>query len=149
MSDKAESCGRHWPEPCGPGFCPYRGDRLSQRQLDAQQQEGIRPYGPGKFDTLLDAYLYNVSLDGCDEEIGDATETGWYGMMRGPFEYDPEYGELNGAERECLGLAGVILCEGSTGFVTVDYYETEKELKQAWGLVLMSFEEEEEEDSAD
>jgi hypothetical protein len=40
-------------------------------------QQGIRPYGPGKFDTMLDAYVYDVSLDGgCDDEVGSVEENG-------------------------------------------------------------------------
>lgn len=44
----------------------------------------IRSYGPGKFDTILDSYVYAVSLDGgTDDEAGDVSECGaWYGLMR-------------------------------------------------------------------
>jgi len=31
---EGDSCGRHYPAPCGPDFCKYRGDRFSKRQID-------------------------------------------------------------------------------------------------------------------
>ena len=35
----------------------------------------IRPYGPGKFSTILDSYVYQVSLEGgCDDEIGSVDQ---------------------------------------------------------------------------
>jgi hypothetical protein len=43
----------------------------------------IRPYGPGKFSTVLDSYVYQVTLDGaCDEETGNTNGGSWYGLMR-------------------------------------------------------------------
>ena len=43
---------------------------------------GIRSYGPGKFSTVLDSYVYELSLDGGpDEEAGSVDEGGWYGFM--------------------------------------------------------------------
>ena len=36
MSDKAESCGRHYPEPCGKR-CKGRGTRYSERQIRARE----------------------------------------------------------------------------------------------------------------
>lgn len=42
--------------------------------MTEQKTDGIRPYGPGKFDTILDAYVYSVSCDGgCDDECGDSS----------------------------------------------------------------------------
>lgn len=34
---QANSCGRHYPDPCGPGFCQYRGDRYSRAQVEQQK----------------------------------------------------------------------------------------------------------------
>jgi hypothetical protein len=99
----------------------------------------IRPYGPGKFNTILDAYVWSVSLDGgCDDETGDVTETGiWYGLMRHGRtifrDHDPRLESLNEDEREKLtSSAGVIVSEDSNGFVAVAYYSTDKELDAAW-----------------
>lgn len=45
-------------------------------------ETGIRSYGPGKFDTILDAYVYDVSLNGADDECGESDSFGWFGMMK-------------------------------------------------------------------
>jgi hypothetical protein len=105
-------------------------------------QDGIRAYGPGKFNTILDAYVYAVSLEGgCNDETGDVSETGrWYGLMRSGRSifrnHDPMLAALNEAEHEMLtSSAGVILSEDSQGFVSVDYYDTPKELDAAWAAL--------------
>ena len=110
----------------------------------------IRPYGPGKFSTILDEYVYQVSLDGgCDEEIGSVDEGGWFGLMRSGRtifrDHDPLLETLNEAEREKLtSCAGVILSEDSNGFVYVDYYETEADLDAAWNTFVSKHAEDEE-----
>src|SRR5438128_6733812 len=101
-------------------------------------QDKIRPYGPGKFNTILDSYVYQVSLEGgCDDEIGSVDEGGWFGLMRNGHtifrDHDPLLETLNPAEQEKLtSSAGVILSEDSQGFVCVDYYDTDAELDEAW-----------------
>jgi hypothetical protein len=113
----------------------------------------IRPYGPGKFSTILDSYVYSVSLDGgCDEEEGSVSESGaWYGIMRNGRtifrDHDPMLETLNAAEQEKLtSSAGVILYEDSNGFVYVSYYATDDELNAEWAKVVAEFAEPEEED---
>src|SRR6266571_7157828 len=112
----------------------------------------IRPYGPGKFNTILDSYVYEVSLDGgCDDEIGSVDEGGWFGMMRNGRtifkDHDPLLETLNEAERELLTTsAGVILSEDSNGFVYVDYFKTEDELNAAWDRIVSEHEDSETED---
>lgn len=103
----------------------------------------IRPYGPGKFNTILDSYVYSVSLDGgCDEEEGSVNETGrWYGLMRHGHtifrDHDPMLESLNEAEQELLtSSAGVILTEDSSGFVYVDYYDSEDALTSDWTKIV-------------
>jgi hypothetical protein len=102
----------------------------------------IRPYGPGKFSTILDSYVYSVSLDGgCDEETGDANCGGCYGMMRNGRtifrDHDPSLESLNEDEREALtSSAGVILSESSDGFVYVRYFATDAELDAAWSRIV-------------
>jgi hypothetical protein len=106
----------------------------------------IRPYGPGKFSTILDSYVYSVSLDGgCDEEQGSVSECGaWYGIMRNGFtifrDHDPMLETLNTAEQDQLtSSAGVILREDSNGFVSVDYYDTDESLETAWSQIVDEF----------
>ena len=103
----------------------------------------IRRYGSGKFSTILDSYVYSVSLDGgCDEEAGDVSEHGeWYGIMRNGRtifrDHDPMLETLNTSEQEKLtSSAGVILREDSNGFVNVDYYGTDESLETAWSQIV-------------
>ena len=111
---------------------------------------GIRPYGLGKFNTILDSYVYRVSLDGgCDEESNSDAGI-WYGIMRNGRtifrDHDPLLEMLTPEEQEKLtSSAGVILHEDSNGFVYVDYYATKEELETAWSDVVKDFAEYEEE----
>ena len=102
----------------------------------------IRPYGPGKFSTILDSYVYSVSLDGgCDAECGSVSESGyWYGMMRHGHtifrDHDPMRESLNEAEQEQLtSCAGVIITEDSQGFVYVEYFDKMDELDAKWAAI--------------
>jgi len=124
---------------------------------------GIRPYGPGKFSTVLDSYVYSVSLDGGWGVQTDPTLTNrryeeesnsdagiWYGIMRNGRtifrDHDPLLETLTPEEQEKLtSSAGVILHEDSKGFVYVDYYATKEELETAWSDVVKDFAEYEEE----
>jgi len=109
--------------------------------------DGIRRYGPGKFDTILDSYVYDVSLDrGCDCEAGSVSENGlWIGLMRNGStifkDHDPCQEPLNDTERDLLTRsAGVILTEDVQGFVSVTYYETDEELDSDWSDLLSHIE---------
>lgn len=116
----------------------------------------IRRYGPGKFNTVMDAYVYDVSCNGgCDEEAGSVDENGaWYGLMRNGHtifkDHDPLLETLNEAEQELLtNSAGVILQEDGNGFVTVSYYETKAELDKDWASIeeeMASYEETDEDE---
>jgi hypothetical protein len=105
--------------------------------------EGIRRDSPGKFSTILDSYVYAVSMDGvCDDEIGSVDENGaWYGLMRRGRtlfkDPDPFLETLNEAEQAQLtDCAGVILSENTQGFVDVAYYDTGEELDKAWSAIV-------------
>jgi hypothetical protein len=102
-------------------------------------ESGIRPYGAGKFNTILDSYVYEVSLQGgCDDDMGSVQEDGvWYGLMKNGHtifqDHDPGMEKLNEDERKKLSeCAGVIIREDSNGFVHVSYYETSADLDTAW-----------------
>lgn len=109
----------------------------------------IRPYGPGKFNTILDSYVYSVSLDGgCDEEESESEGMGWYGIMRNGRtifrDHDPNLETLTADEQEQLtSSAGVILREDSQGFVYVTYYDNAEALELAWSQIVDSFREDE------
>lgn len=110
-----------------------------------ENSTGIRPYGPGKFSTILDQYVYTVSLDGgADEEESYGDGGGWYGLMRNGRtifrDHDPLLETLNADEQELLtSSAGVILQEDSNGFVYVTYYADADELESAWAEIQADF----------
>jgi hypothetical protein len=102
----------------------------------------LRPYGPGKFSTVLDSYVYGVSLDGgTDDELGSVSENGhWYGLMRHGHsifkDHDPLLETLTESEGEYLkSCAGAILSEDSQGFVYVEYFATMAELDAKWAEI--------------
>jgi hypothetical protein len=91
----------------------------------------IRPYGPGKFEAVMDAAVWDMALDGCDAECGDSGIGIWYGRLDGPFDITAL--DLTSAERLLItSSAGIILSEDGNGFVTADYIETVGELDAAW-----------------
>lgn len=126
--------------------------------MDNPGEKGIRRYGPGKFDTVVDSYVYGAIGDVApDEEVGDSQDFGWYGMLRfkpgellelveemldGQGAYERQSGrtrdkgpsdELTDEEADLLDYSvGVIMTEDSQGFVHIDYYEDETELAADW-----------------
>ncbi len=119
----------------------------------AEQADGIRSYGPGKFNTILDSYVYSVSLDGgTDDELGSVSENGrWYGLMRHGRtifrDHDPLLETLNETEQDMLtSAAGVILTEDSQGFVYVEYFETTETLDAVWSAIVAEFDDETDDD---
>lgn len=106
----------------------------------------IRPYGPGKFDTLMDAAVYSLSLDGAnDDEAGSVEETGvWYGLVTLGANSDVVVDQhcdpgdpLNAAEKRFLRRqAGCVISEDSEGFVRIEYFEKEEDLMKFWGDVV-------------
>jgi len=68
--------------------------------------EGIRPYGPGKFDTVLDAYVYELSLAGCDDEMGE--DGRWYGLLKG-IQVDGAFCDASSAQG--LNTAELRVCQ--------------------------------------
>jgi hypothetical protein len=96
----------------------------------AERTDGIRPYGPGKFSTILDSLVWDMSLDGADDECGDSNIGIWYGRLNGPFSITAD---LTPAERKVVEASiGVILSENGHGFVTVDYYDDPDEFEVDW-----------------
>jgi len=109
----------------------------------------IRSYGPGKFNTLLDSYLYELSLDGVDEELGDAQDFGWYGTLLFGSRVSQEVRRIAAEHRDRLSdeevqalkdSVGVMLFEDSNGFVTVVYFRKDSDLDAAWQDVMAAYE---------
>lgn len=93
----------------------------------------LRPYGPGKFDTMLDAAVYAASLDGGPEDECACEGLAWYGLVRTPLLSDESLAELTESERAFLSdVVGAILMEQDNGFVSVDYYTDTAELDAEW-----------------
>lgn len=105
----------------------------------AKEPDLFRSYGPGKFSTYADAYIYELSMDGgADEEVGEAQYDSWYGLMRGPFDHP-----------QLKKFAGAILFENSQGFVEATFYESKKKLESEWKRVSSEVESEMEEAGED
>jgi hypothetical protein len=114
----------------------------------------IRPYGPGKFSTILDSYAYDLVLDGfVDEEISIGEGNGWYGLIQlgsdgadsirkiAKEQKDP----LTPDEEEFLSKqAAVIFFERSDGIVETTWHDDELTAQQDWEELEAEFEEEEE-----
>jgi hypothetical protein len=105
-----------------------------------EQEQGIRPYGPGKFSTKLDEYVWQVSLEGGADEEANVGGS-WYGYMRGGHtifrDHDPMLETLTEAERDKLtDSAGVIVREDSDGFVAVQYFDTIQHLERNWASIV-------------
>lgn len=109
--------------------------------------KGIRRYGPGKFNTILDAVVYGMCGEGMgDESCGDVSEVGfaaekiYFGddsvKEAERIANDFRKGPLTDEEREMLeDSVGAIMVENEQGFVTVDYYDDEKEFDKDWDEV--------------
>lgn len=80
--------------------------------------------GPGKFYALQDEYLWELSLEGTDEEAGDANALGWAGLLNGPFEHP-----------QLATVVGAILLENDVGFVSSTTYTDRATLKAAWAKI--------------
>jgi hypothetical protein len=94
-------------------------------------KNGIRPYGPGKFDTIIDSWLYySICLV---DQCGDSAELGeWYGLANGPLLSDCR-GALTPQEAKFLDrCVGAIISETSDGFVWVQYFTNKRKLRREW-----------------
>jgi hypothetical protein len=98
----------------------------NEQTLEEQYPDLSKAYGPGKFDTYLDVYLWELSQDGCDEETGcSANDGAWYGLLNGPFEH-----------QQLAGIAGAILYENGQGFVHARTFQDKTSLEKAWKIIL-------------
>jgi len=119
----------------------------------------LRKADVGKFEggLYIDQYVYEASLDGCDDEIGDVSEQGiWYGkiyrgtttiysMVQEQMKDDDE--KLTSEEQEFLAdVIGIIISEDDQGFISVDYYESDKKLKTDWDKIVKDMTEEEDDE---
>lgn len=104
--------------------------------------KGIRRSGPGKFNTILDSVIYQMIGEGMgDESCGDVSEVGFaaekISLGRDAIkEAERISAEDDGLTDEEVDMikdsVGAIMVENDQGFVTVDYYENEKEFEKDW-----------------
>lgn len=124
----------------------------------------IRPYGSGKFNTILNSVIYAVSP--FDEEIGNVDESGWYGRINLKDENESKdflttlhetAVEMGGGtapltDEECQEIMKtrvIIVSENSQGFVDMDYYENVRPAERDWKSITDLYEEPEEEPGED
>lgn len=102
--------------------------------------EGVREYGVGKFNLMLDKYVYELSLDWSGDMVNDGVGTS-YTRLSLPTdavysldELAAEAGDrLTDAERDMIaGSVGVIIFENDQGFVEVSYFDNEAEFESEW-----------------
>lgn len=106
----------------------------------------IRKYGPGKFDHVIDGYVYGLTNEGYVQEVYTIYDK-WYGMIylgqdvlddirRIAAEHSDK---LTPEEEEFIAKsAGAIVIEDNSGFVTVLYYDTLHELEREWDKITSS-----------
>lgn len=141
------------PEP-GSVRNPRRSAMPEKRgRSNPRGETGWRSYGPGKFNSIVDSYVYALSLEGWgDEEVGDVQDFGNYVIIASdpksssvsspgflldrdavPRIAREEKDELTREEiRELEGVVGVIISENDQGLVSVDYFEFRNKLWKAW-----------------
>lgn len=108
-------------------------------------QRGIRRYGPGKFDNIIDGYVYELSMDGSwGEQAGDSGTSGFYASVRlgrnglkAILENMKDQGDKPTlAEAKLVRSSyGAVCREGDQGFVSCEYYDTKAELEKDWKKV--------------
>ena len=73
--------------------------------------------GPGKFSDTVAEALYEMTMEGADEEVGDVQDFGWYGFL--DFRDEPIEVEEDG---EVTKYYGAIVNEDNSGFFSHKLY---------------------------
>ena len=113
---------------------------------------GLRRYKhPGKYEGGL--FINQFFGEFFDEESGDVNINGFHGLIKGELvstAWDAAKQEGEELTREEVDFlekqAGAIYTEDSQGFVSVDYFEDEDNLDEAWDDILEEDSEGEEEE---
>ncbi len=94
----------------------------------------IRSYGPGKFNTILDSYVYDLTMDS-GGGFGDSESFGYYDSVELGKEGLKDIAKLAKEAKDKLTLEecrvirnsyGAITEENSQGFVDVVFFKTKK-----------------------
>lgn len=101
-------------------------------------EDVIRPGGPGRFSTMVNQYVYELSQEGLTDEMM-CSDGSWLGLLAAMADtplYDEGFKaetQLNEAEKRFLKpKAGVIIEEHPDGRFTMDYFERTEDLQVAW-----------------
>lgn len=110
-----------------------------------------------KFDNDLDEWVYNLSLEGPTEELGDVEGFGHYAMLEGITNEEIEQAARDVGnddfdvrkmyDRHLRGVAdrdgsfSAIVYTSNEGFVGVSYHRTGRDLEEAWGRIERDYEE--------
>lgn len=86
----------------------------------------------GKFQSALDERIYESTLDGGCEEIGDAQFNGHHVLVPFTIEDITGYGILTLSHKFTNVPVGCIVTTTNSGAVDVTYYDTKAELYAAW-----------------
>lgn len=95
---------------------------------------------PGKYEggLVIDEHVHGLTLEGWqDEECGDVSELGWFGLLKGPIDLPADV-DVTAEERAFLGrIAGAIVSEDNNGFVSVEYFANGDDdgRDDRWGVI--------------
>ena len=105
----------------------------------------IRRYGPGKFSTLLDSFLYDIVLNGGEDASASYPDGGGsYALILGGPDLLPAVSDyahersdkLTSQEANALrDTAGIILYERSDGIVQSEWYDSKSDLEISWNEI--------------
>jgi len=90
--------------------------------------------GPGKFSDTVDEWLYDQSMIGADDELGEADTFGWYGLL-----LFPERVKVIEADTSWY-FKSAIVTENSQGFFYAETYDTIDEGKEKWKAIEKEYE---------
>jgi len=117
--------------------------------------DGIRSYGHGKFHTIIDSYVYAMTLDGgADREESYDEGGGWYGFVELSHKDAERIREVSIENRDQLTVeenelldesVAVILFERSDGIVEADWFTDMKEAEAQWAEIEAEFDGDEDE----
>lgn len=109
----------------------------------------IRSYGPGKHNTILDSYIYELTMDGGCEEMGSVDELNHFALVHLGRDglkdvarvAREQGGKLTLEEARLVRRSyGAIVETNDQGFVNVGYYKTKAKLDKEWKKIEREYE---------
>jgi len=117
---------------------------LQEGGMKKTAAEGIRPYGPGKFGTIVDQIAWELTMAGADEEVSNEGTSEWYGLLRDVTVEEAEkaaeelkVAPLTDAEKEWFRVHPfIIIGTGEQGFVAVNGFTNEVTASKLWDEIV-------------